>query len=40
MSPKFYAFNDWPLRRELYGQGLLDRNLDGSNYQLGKYGKN
>ncbi|MDB5179155.1 MAG: hypothetical protein JWN01_1098 [Patescibacteria group bacterium] len=32
---RWHTFNDWPLlRRELFGQGFLDRNPNGSNYRL------
>ncbi|HVQ44299.1 MAG TPA: GNAT family N-acetyltransferase [Candidatus Saccharimonadia bacterium] len=32
---QWHTFNDWPLlRRELYEQGFLDRNTDGSNYRI------
>lgn len=31
----WHTYNDWPLlRRELYEQGFLERNLDGSNYHV------
>lgn len=32
---QWHTFNDWPLlRRELYEQGFLERNLDGSDYHV------